>query len=93
LTLLPSDPLDLLLGWPWTILVLALAWLVARRHIGLALALWLPALWLAVRLLEPVVGPAPPGRLETGSRYVEAAFLAFGPPLAMLLAVRRRRGA
>jgi hypothetical protein len=90
LTSLPTEPLALLHGWPWTALVLALSWLVARRHAGWALAIWLPGLWLAVRLLDPVVGPAPPGTGETVMRYAQAAALAIGPPLLMLLAVRRR---
>jgi hypothetical protein len=90
LTVLPPDPLDLLYGWPWTIVVLLLAWIAARRRIGLTLVLWLPAFWLAVRLLDPVVGPTPPGPIESAWRYLQAAILAFGPPLLMLLAVRRR---
>lgn len=90
MTVFPADPLALWQGWPWTLVVLLLAWLVARRRIALALLLWLPAVWLAVRLLDPVVGPVPPGPLESASRYLQAALLAFGPPLAMLLAVRRR---
>jgi hypothetical protein len=93
LTILPGDPLDLLQGWPWTVLVLLLCLIVARRRVGITLALWPLALWLAVRLLDPVVGPMPAGRLETASRYLQAAILAFGPPLAMLLAVRWRQGA
>ncbi len=71
-------------------MVLALAWLAARWRLGWALVLWLPALWLAVRLLDPVVGPAPPGAWEATGRYVQAALLAFGSPLAMFLAARRR---
>jgi hypothetical protein len=71
--------------------VLALAWLAARLRVALALLLWPPAIWLGVRLLDPMVGPTPPGALEAAGRYLQAAALAFGPPLLMLLAVRRRR--
>lgn len=71
-------------------MVLALAWLATRRRLALGLALWLPALWLGLRLLDPVVSPEPPGPLETSARYLQAALLAFGPPLLMLLAARRR---
>lgn len=93
MTLLPPDPLSLLHGLPWTLLVLALSWLVARRHAGWALAVWLPGLWLAVRLLDPIVGATPPGAGESVLRYVQAATLAIGTPLMVLLAVRRRRPA
>lgn len=70
-------------------MVLALAWLAARRRVALALLLWPPAIWLALRLLDPVVGPTPPAAIESTSRYLQAAMLAFGPPLLMLLRARR----
>lgn len=91
MSFLPQDPVDLLWGWPWTAMVLALAWIAAGRRTAPALLLWPPAIWLAVRLLDPVVGPAPPGPLEAAGRYVQAAMLAFGPPLLVLVAVKRRK--
>lgn len=58
---------------------------------ALALLLWPPAIWLALRLLDPLVGPAPPGAGESAGRYLQAAMLAFGPPLLMLLRARQAR--
>ncbi|HMR33942.1 MAG TPA: hypothetical protein PKA13_21875 [Geminicoccaceae bacterium] len=69
--------------------MLALAWLAIRRRLAFGLPLWAPAIWLALRLLDPVVGPAPPGTAETVGRYLQATLLAVGPPLMMLLRAPR----
>ncbi|MFO1067060.1 MAG: hypothetical protein U1E14_00875 [Geminicoccaceae bacterium] len=83
--------LDLAWGWPVTLVLLVLAYvLAARGRVGLALLVWLPSLWQAVRLLDPVVGPTPPAGWVQAMLYLQSALLALGAPMLATIAVKRK---
>ena len=83
--------LDFGCGWPLTLVLLVLAYLLAARgRVGLALLLWAPSLWVAVRLLDPVVGPTPPPGPVQAMLYLQAALLALGAPMLATIAVKRK---
>jgi hypothetical protein len=78
-------------GWPLTLVLLVLSYLLAAKgRVALALLLWLPSLWLAVRLLDPVVGPTPPSGPVQAMLYLQGALLALGAPMLATIAVKRK---